>query len=70
MSYDNTKPLLLFDGVCNLCNAIVQFVIEKNKKENIQFASLQSETGQAILKKNGLATTDFDTIVWVENDTI
>ena len=70
MSYDNTKPLLLFDGVCNLCNAIVQFVIEKNKKENIQFASLQSETGQAILKKNGLATTDYDTLVLVENDTI
>ena len=68
--FDNTKPLLLFDGVCNLCNATVQFVIEHNSKANIQFAALQSETGQEILKKNDLATADFDTIVLVENDQI
>ncbi|MGB1204589.1 MAG: thiol-disulfide oxidoreductase DCC family protein [Chitinophagales bacterium] len=70
MSFDNTKPLLLFDGVCNLCNASVQFVIKYNAKKNVQFSALQSETGQAILKKNGLTTTNFDTIVLLENDTI
>ncbi|MGZ5245001.1 MAG: thiol-disulfide oxidoreductase DCC family protein, partial [Bacteroidia bacterium] len=40
----NSNPVLLFDGVCNLCNGAVQFVIKRDKKAIFRFAALQSET--------------------------
>lgn len=45
--------VLLFDGVCNLCNGAVQFIIKRDPNGLISFASLQSETGQSLLKKAG-----------------
>lgn len=42
-------PILYFDGVCNLCNATVQWVIKRDKQEHFRFASLQSEVGQSML---------------------
>jgi len=42
-------PILYFDGVCNLCNAAVQWVIKSDKQEQFRFASLQSEAGQSML---------------------
>lgn len=49
---DNTNnPILYFDGVCNLCNASVQYVIRKDKKEVFRFASLQSRAGEQILHR-------------------
>ncbi|WP_425451971.1 thiol-disulfide oxidoreductase DCC family protein [Bacillus taeanensis] len=64
-----TKPVLLFDGVCNLCNGIVQFVIKHDKKEHFLFASLQSEAGQQLLKQFALPTDDFNSFVYVKGDT-
>ena len=61
------KPLVLFDGVCNLCSASVQFVIEHDPEGKILFASLQSEHGQAILQHLGMKTDDFDTFILIEN---
>ena len=43
------KPIILFDGVCNLCDSAVQFIIRRDKKNTFLFASLQSEMGQRIL---------------------
>lgn len=60
--------ILLFDGVCNLCNSIVQFTIKRDPKEKFKFASLQSESGQALLKKFGLPTDDFDSFVFINGD--
>jgi len=60
--------ILLFDGVCNLCNSTVQFVIKRDKKAKIRFTSLQSEKGQVILKKFNLPTEDFNTAVYVRGD--
>lgn len=49
------KPpfLLLYDGVCGLCNRMNQFVLARDKKDLFRFASLQSETGREILKRHG-----------------
>jgi predicted DCC family thiol-disulfide oxidoreductase YuxK len=58
-------PVLLFDGVCNLCNASVQWVLLHDKKGIFHFAALQSEAGRALLLQHGLSTTDFDTAVLV-----
>jgi predicted DCC family thiol-disulfide oxidoreductase YuxK len=62
------KPILLFDGVCNLCTGTVQWVIERDDEGTFRFASLQSEAGQALLEEFDLPTDDFDTFVLVEGD--
>ena len=64
----NQSPVLLFDGVCNLCNGIVQFTIKRDPQGKFKFASLQSESGQALLKKFGLPANDFDSFVFISGD--
>ncbi|MCB0641743.1 MAG: thiol-disulfide oxidoreductase DCC family protein [Phaeodactylibacter sp.] len=59
--------ILLFDGVSNLCNGFVQFVIPRDPKGYYKFVSLQSETGKAILEQYGLSTDELSTVVLVEN---
>lgn len=62
------KPILLFDGVCNFCNSSINFILDRNSKKDILFSSLQSDTGQALLKKFNLPTEDFTSLVLVEGD--
>ncbi|RYY68976.1 MAG: thiol-disulfide oxidoreductase DCC family protein [Chitinophagaceae bacterium] len=61
------SPLILFDGVCNLCNGAVQFVIRHDKKGQFKFASLQSESGQHLLQKHQLPQENFTSFVLIEN---
>lgn len=63
---ESEHPVILFDGVCNLCNSAVQFVIERDKKKLFRFASLQSEYGQSQLKKHCLLDKNIDSIVLVD----
>lgn len=67
---EEKKPVLLFDGVCNLCNGVVQFVIKRDPKAKINFSSLQSDYGQHILNKFSLPTDNFETFVLVEDGKI
>jgi predicted DCC family thiol-disulfide oxidoreductase YuxK len=60
------KPVLLFDGVCNLCNSSVQWVIEHDPRAQFRFASLQSEAGQALLRQHQLPTDELNTVVLVD----
>ena len=60
------KKIILFDGVCNLCNTMVNFVIEHDSKDTFRFVALQSETGEAILKKIGLFDKNLDSIILYE----
>jgi len=66
----SAKAVILFDGVCNLCNASVQFVLLRDKKDYFQFASLQSDYGQQLLQKHNLPTQNFDSFVLVENNVV
>jgi len=59
--------VLLFDGVCNLCNGWVRFVIARDPAARLKLASVQSPAGQAILEWCGLPTDHFDTMVFVEH---
>lgn len=59
--------IILFDGVCNLCAAWVQFVVKRDKLGQFKFASVQSAEGQTLLTWCGLPTTQFDTMVYIEN---
>ncbi|MDA7706408.1 DCC1-like thiol-disulfide oxidoreductase family protein [Flavobacteriaceae bacterium] len=54
---------VFFDGVCNLCNRSVNFLISKDKKEVLKFASLQSEYAQNIIPKALLNRENLDTII-------
>lgn len=47
--------IILFDGICHFCSATVRFIIERDEKAYFRFASLQSEAGQALLKKYPLS---------------
>ena len=51
---DSAPDVILFDGVCNLCNGFVQFVIRQDPAGRFRFAALQSAAGQAVLKAHGL----------------
>jgi len=62
--------IVLFDGVCNLCDTAVQFIIQRDKANYFKFASLQSEMGQKFLKKYTLPVQNFDSFVLIENDKI
>ena len=66
-SIPQDHPILLFDGVCNLCNGFVQFMIERDAKAHYRFAALQSETGQALLEAYQLPKETIDTVVLIEN---
>ncbi|MCO5240393.1 MAG: thiol-disulfide oxidoreductase DCC family protein [Chitinophagaceae bacterium] len=67
MVKENENPVILFDGVCNLCNNSVQFVIKKDKKKTFYFTSLQSNTGQQLLELYRLSPGRFDSFVLIEN---
>jgi predicted DCC family thiol-disulfide oxidoreductase YuxK len=64
MYHWESESVVLFDGVCNLCNGIVNFLIDADHQKRLKFASLQSETGQLILMRFGMDTADFDTFVF------
>jgi len=62
------SKIILFDGVCNLCNSSVQFIIKRDKKNQFLFASLQSRTGQEYLRKFNLPADTFNSFLLVEDD--
>jgi predicted DCC family thiol-disulfide oxidoreductase YuxK len=64
------KPIILFDGVCNFCNASVNFIIRQDKKNVFQFAALQSNAGQQLSEKYHLPKEEFDSFVLIDNGKI
>ena len=60
-------PLILFDGVCNFCNASINFVIDHDSAGGFRFVSLQPEYGQAVLKQYNRNITDFDSVLLVSD---
>jgi predicted DCC family thiol-disulfide oxidoreductase YuxK len=66
------KQLILFDGVCNLCNSSVLYVIKRDKKDKFLFAPLQSEIGKEIISDFNIDTQKTDSILLYnpENKTI
>ncbi len=57
------KKLILFDGVCNLCNSSVQYVIKHDKNNVFLFAALQSDIGQQIIEAYKIDTNKVDSIL-------
>jgi predicted DCC family thiol-disulfide oxidoreductase YuxK len=67
---DSSHPVILFDGVCNLCNASVQFIINRDPKAKFRFTSLQSDAGQIILKKFNLSAEKLYSVIVVDQDNV
>lgn len=60
--------IILFDGVCNLCNGVVQFIIKRDREQKFRFAPLQGKTGKKLLAEFGIDPADTDSIVLVDGD--
>ncbi len=64
------KPIILFDGVCNLCNNSVQFVIKHDTSNKFMFAALQSIKGQILLQQYNLPQQGFNSFVLLQNEKV
>jgi predicted DCC family thiol-disulfide oxidoreductase YuxK len=64
------NPVILFDGVCNLCSGAVRFVIKHDPKKQFRFASLQSRFGEDVLEHFGLPLDQFNSFILLENGKI
>jgi predicted DCC family thiol-disulfide oxidoreductase YuxK len=62
------KPIILFDGVCNFCNAMVNFIIRQDKKNVFLFCALQSAAGKELLEQYQINWQNTDSFVLIEND--
>jgi len=60
--------IIVFDGVCNLCNASVNFVIQRDKNDVFRFAALQSEIGQEYISKFNIDPSETDSIILIDKE--
>lgn len=70
MNAEFNFPVLLFDGVCNLCDASVQWVLKRDRKAQFRFAALQSGIGRQLLAEHGMNPDAFDSVVLIDGDRV
>lgn len=66
LNLPKNKKIILFDGVCNLCNSSVQLIIKHDKKDVFRFVAIQSELGQEIIQHIGIDIQNVDSIILYE----
>ena len=64
---DSSNPIILYDGVCGLCNRMVQFLLNPDRHGRLRYASLQSDFAAKVLQRHGIDPKDLDTLHVVEN---
>jgi len=62
------SSLVFFDGVCNLCNSTVQFLLKIDKHQRLQFGSLQGETAKKILPAYNISPDKLSSIIFIHNN--
>ena len=62
---NQTHPVLLYDGVCGLCDKLVQFTLPRDRRGVLRYAALQSDLGRAVLERHGKDPDDLDTLAVV-----
>jgi predicted DCC family thiol-disulfide oxidoreductase YuxK len=67
---ERSHPVILFDGVCNLCSGAVQFIIKHDRKKLFRFASLQSKFGEEVMKHFGLPINQYNSFILLEDGKI
>jgi len=68
MRSTNNHKIILFDGVCNLCNSSVAFAIKRDKNDVFRFAALQSEIGKQLVSKFNIDTSKTDSIILIDDE--
>ncbi|OWW25880.1 thiol-disulfide oxidoreductase [Zobellia sp. OII3] len=63
---ENSKQIILFDGVCNLCNGAVQFVIKRDTLDVFRYAPLQSELGKKLIAERNIDSDSIDSIILID----
>lgn len=66
MQVESGKKIILFDGVCNLCNGAVQWVIRRDQADVFRFAPLQSAIAENLLKERRVDTSKLDSIIFID----
>lgn len=64
------KPIIIFDGLCNLCNSTVNFIIHRDKSCKLQFTPAQSQASIYLQKKYDINLLDMETIVLIKNGVV
>jgi len=64
------KAIILFDGVCNLCNASINFIIDRDEEAYFRFGALQSDEGRRLLDAYSFPEQYTDSILLIENDVV
>ncbi|MEO9890976.1 thiol-disulfide oxidoreductase DCC family protein [Aurantibacter sp.] len=63
---DKEKKIVLFDGVCNLCNSTIQRIIKSDTEDVFRFAALQSDVGKKLISERNIDTETIDSIILIE----
>ena len=66
MELTENHAVVLFDGVCNLCNGLVNFLVDHDQEAYFKLAALQSDEGKALLEKYGLSSEALDSLILIE----
>src|SRR5690606_30448773 len=66
MQVSQKNKIILFDGVCNLCNNAINLVIERDRKDIFRFAALQGTIGKKLMADRGIDPSQIDSIVLIE----
>jgi predicted DCC family thiol-disulfide oxidoreductase YuxK len=59
------KTIVLYDGVCGLCNRLVRFLLRFDRRDRFRYAPLQSQFANELLKKHGLNSSDLDSVTLI-----
>ena len=62
-----SNPIILYDGVCGLCNRLIQFVLKRDRNDRFRFAALQSEFAGDVLRRHGVNPALLDTVYLLLN---
>tara|TARA_R110002020_G_scaffold155322_2_gene336277 strand:- start:800 stop:1207 length:408 start_codon:yes stop_codon:yes gene_type:complete len=68
LNSEKKHKIILFDGVCNLCNSSVIFAIKRDKSDVFRFAALQSEIGEQLTSKYNIDTSKTDSIILIDGE--
>jgi len=67
---EGDHKIIVFDGVCNLCNNSVNYVIKRDNKDRFRFAAFQEEAGQRLILKYNIDISKTDSIVLIDSDKV
>lgn len=66
INFPENKKIILFDGICNLCNDAIQKVIKNDKKDLFRFAHLQSDLARQIINERGIDTANLESVILID----